>query len=436
MITSVSEPWRWRDCRSCDLRYACGQFGSDVDWVRIISGISAGWHMSFVQQDLFCPGECGYHLFRIPAIIATQSGNLLAFCEGRKNNHFDAGQIDLCMKRSFDLGRTWEPVRIIASDGRDTMGNPCPLVDQETGTIWMAFCRNYREDRSKAIMDRTARGTRTCWMMHSHDDGETWSDPTNMTARVKKSDWTGYGTGPGVGIQLRDGRLLVPCYHGVAETKIYESHVIYSDNHGQTWHIGGSVGPHCSESAVVELADGTILLNMRDETLPRAVARGEIGLDDRGRPILPGGGSGFCRAHAISQDRGMTWAAKQSARGLTDTVCQASILRYTEEATQGKSHILFANPSSLETKPVSDGYPGGRQRKQMTIRLSDDEAKTWPIAKTINPGFAAYSCLVQLPDARIGCFYEAELPTSGRGKLMFATVSLDWLTNGEDDGMS
>ncbi len=388
---------------------------------------------SLTQHDLFGPGEHGYYLFRIPAMVTTSSGGLLAFCEGRKNNHYDAGQINLCMQRSFDCGTTWEPARIITSDGLNTMGNPCPVVDRETSTIWMLFCHNLGTDRSSAIMDRTARGTRTCWVMHSHDDGETWSEPTNITAQVKKSDWTGYGTGPGVGIQLRDGRLLVPCYHGVAESKIYESHVIYSDNHGQTWHIGGSVGPHCGESTAVELADGAILLNMRDETLPRAVARGEIGIDDRGHPILPDGGSGFCRAHAISRDRGMTWAAKQSDQGLTDTVCQASILRYTDEATQGKSRILFANPSSLETRPVGDGYPGGRQRKQMTIRLSYDEARTWPIAKTINPGFAAYSCLVKLPDARIGCFYEAELPTSGRGKLVFATFSLDWLTDGEDD---
>ncbi len=249
--------------------------------------------MSFVQQDLFCPGECGYHLFRIPAIIATRSSNLLAFCEGRRNNHFDAGQIDLCMKRRFDLGRTWEPVRVIASDGRNTMGNPCPLVDEETGTIWMAFCRNYREDRSKAIRDRTGRGTRTVWLMHSHDEGVNWSDPVDMTGVVKKPDWTWYATGPGIGVQLRNGRMIIPCCHAISGSNLYRSHIFFSDNHGATWDLGGSAGLGCSESQAVELADGTVFLNMRDEMQPNAVAAGKIPRDERSHPVLPDGGRKF-----------------------------------------------------------------------------------------------------------------------------------------------
>ena len=388
---------------------------------------------SFVQQDLFCPGEYGYYLFRIPAIIVTRAGNLLAFCEGRKNDHFDAGQIDLCMKRSFDLGQTWEPVRVIASDGRNTMGNPCPLVDHETGTVWMAFCHNYREDRSKAILDRMGRGTRTVWLMRSDDEGANWSAPVDMTGVAKKPDWTWYSTGPGIGVQLRNGRMIVPCSHAIVGSKLHRSHILFSDDHGVTWNLGGSVGPGCSESQAVELADGTLLLNMRDEMQPNALAAGEISMDERNHPVLPNGGRNLCRAVAVSHDGGMTWSSKQCAAGLTEPVCQASILRYDTEMSGGQdSIILFSNPAGLATREVSGGYPAGREREQMTVRLSCDGCRTWPVAKTIFHGPSAYSCLVGIPDGRIGCFYEAEPPTSGQGRLVLAAFTLDWLTGGSN----
>src|SRR5438552_1926843 len=148
-------------------------------------------------------------------MIVTPRGTVLAICEGRKKSTSDSGNIDLVLRRSTDGGKTWEPLRVIIDDGDNTAGNPCPVVDRQTGTIWLPFCRNNRE----------------VLVTFSRDEGETWSKPENITSQVSEPRWTWYATGPGHGIQLRDGRLLVPCDHKLdkaskQQTELYHSHVI------------------------------------------------------------------------------------------------------------------------------------------------------------------------------------------------------------------
>ena len=215
------------------------------------------------EQDLFVAGTEGYHSFRIPSLIVTRRGAILAFCEGRKHSRSDTGDIDLVLRRSRDGGRTWGPLQLVVDDGPNTMGNPCPVVDRNTGVIWLPITRNLGEDTQDRILDRASRGTREAWLLKSDDDGATWSKPVEITAAVKRPDWTWYATGPGCGIQLRSGRLVIPCDHYVAETKMRRSHVIYSDDGGRSWKIGGVVGDHTNECQVVELRDGSLLINMR-----------------------------------------------------------------------------------------------------------------------------------------------------------------------------
>jgi sialidase-1 len=186
-----------------------------------------------------------------------------------------------------------------------------------------------------------------------------------ITRDVKKANWTWYATGPGIGIQLKSGRLVVPCDNMNAGSKEMYSHVILSDDGGKTWRIGGVVGPRCNESQIVELQDGLLMLNMRSYR-----------------------GNNY-RLVAFSKDGGETFTKPVEDKELIEPVCQASILRYPGEP----GGILFSNPAS-------------KKREKMTVRLSCDEGKTWPLAKVLHPGPSAYSCLGVLPDGSIACLYE------------------------------
>lgn len=336
---------------------------------------------------VFVRGENGYHTYRIPALLVTQAGTLLAFCEARKNSASDAGDIDLVVKRSSDMGRTWSPMQIIWDDGGNTIGNPCPVVDQTTGTIWMPFCRN--NDR--------------VFMTKSTDDGLTWSAPVEITSTVKLTNWHWYATGPGVGIQLEKGphagRMVIPCDNTARDANnntVWSSHIIYSDDHGATWQLGGIITPNMNECQVVELADGRLMMNMRNS--------------DRSKTN---------RAVATSEDGGMTWSAITWDSTLVEPICQASFLRYTHANDFGKSRLLFSNPATTSS------------RTRMTVRLSYDEGQTWPVAKLLHAAAAAYSCLSVLPDHTIGCLYEAGA-SSPYETITFARFSLPWLTDGAE----
>jgi sialidase-1 len=360
---------------------------------------SYGGKPIFEEQPVFVSGEGGYHSYRIPAMIVTPKGTVLAFCEGRKNSTADYGNIDVLLRRSHDLGRTWEPVQLIADHGEDTIQNPCPVVDRATGTIWLLLTGNLAGDTEQKILKRLSRETRSVWVCSSADDGDTWSRPVEITASTKLPAWTWYATGPGCGIQLKSGRLVIPCDHNVAEPQdIKRSHVIYSDDHGRTWKIGGIVGDDVNECQVVELADGALMLNMRN------YAKGE-GRQNR-------------RAVVTSRDNGLTWSPIWWAPELIEPVCQASFIRFTLKPECSRNRLLFANPASTK-------------REKMTIRVSDDEGRTWPVAREIYPGPSAYSALATLPDLTIGCLYEC----GKRGPyetITFAMLSLEWITKGAE----
>jgi sialidase-1 len=344
------------------------------------------------QSAVFVAGEKGYHTYRIPALIVSPKGTLLAFCEGRKKGTSDAGDIDLLLKRSQDGGKTWGDAQVVWDDGANTCGNPCPVVERATGTIWLLLTHNLGKDTEKAIVDGTSKGTRTVWVANSSDDGATWSKPVEITRDVKKPEWTWYATGPGVGIQLTGGRLVVPCDNKVARTKARQSHVIYSDDRGKTWKLGGVVGPNCNECQVVERADGSLLLNMRSYQANNR------------------------RMVAVSKDGGETWTKPAEDPALVEPVCQASLVRLPGK----KARLLFSNPAST-------------RREKMTVRLSDDGGKTWPVSRELHAGPAAYSCLAVLPDGTLACLYERG-DKKPYETITLARFSLGWLTGGKGAG--
>ncbi|MDQ1913591.1 sialidase family protein [Paenibacillus sp. GD4] len=318
------------------------------------------------QMALFVSGQEGYHTYRIPSLLVTEKGTVLAFCEARKNGGGDAGDIDLALRRSFDHGITWEPYRIIADLGPDTVGNPCAVQDRDTGTIWLLLCRNAEDGHEKDIL--AGRATREVLVMKSVDDGETWSEPKDITSSVKLPEWTWYATGPCHAVQLKSGRLIVPCNHAVLQPEEersgpYTAHVIYSDDHGESWQLGGIIGENTNECTLAELADGTVYMNMRS-------------YHGRNR-----------RAVATSKDGGLTWSDLVFDETLVEPVCQASVL------SDGQGGLLFSNPASTS-------------RERLTVQSSRDGGETWAILQELHPGPAAYSDLALAGDGAVLCLYE------------------------------
>ena len=344
-------------------------------------------------QRLFSSGQGGYYTYRIPALAVTRNGTVLAFCEGRKKSSDDSGEIDLLLRRSLDNGRHWSEPEIVWHDTGNTCGNPCAAVDSGTGTVWLLATWNRGEDREPEIIARTSKDTRRVFALSSSDDGQTWAAPREITAQVKKENWTWYATGPGSGIQIRQGphagRLVIPCDHIEADTKHYYSHVIYSDDHGQSWQLGGSSPEQrVNECEVVELAGGKLMLNMRN--YDRA---------SRSRQVC------------VSEDGGLTWKDQRFDPALTEPICQGAIRRCRWPDGTNSGVILFSNPDHQNA------------RKNLTVRASFDEGQTWPAARVLHSGPSAYSDLTVLADGEIACLYEAGLASPYEG-IWFASFPL------------
>jgi sialidase-1 len=346
------------------------------------------------QEDLFIGGEGGYHAYRIPALIATPQGTLLAFVEGRKDSSEDHGHNEILLRRSLDGGMTWTPTQLVKRDGTNALNNPTAVVDRDTGTIWLLFIRTstkkYQNDEQMA---RATGGISDMWVMHSNDEGASWAGPANITKSVNRAGWNRIIPGPGIGIQLSSGRLMIPCNHVVGNDGF--DHVIYSDNHGKAWRLGGATEGNTDEDQIVELADGTLMLNIRNYQ-----GKGHRGI-------------------ALSKDGGITWSKVSSDPTLIEPTCQASLIRYTLSPVFTRNRLLFSNPAAQD------------KRIKMTVRLSYDEGKTWPVAKLLNLGPSGYSCLTVLSDMQIGCLYERGEHSSIE-KVTFARFSLGWLTDGAD----
>jgi sialidase-1 len=350
------------------------------------------------KVSVFVNGD-GYKLYRIPSLICTPKGTLLAFCEGRSDN--DQSPTDMVLKRSLDGGKTWLSMQVLVKAVPESAMDPTAVIDHITEEIVLLYDRWPEIPKGEKLGEHQrapglGRDSITTWIMTSKDEGVTWSTPVDITAMTKQAEWTETGHGPGLGIQTRSGRLIIPCF----ETKPVGgkwgtswNFIIYSDDHGKTWQMSDNeVGPNVNESQVVELADGALWLNMRT-----------------------GHGKGI-RAGATSKDDGKTWSNLYDIPELPDAGCQASLIRYTWPDQDGsKSRILYSKGATPD-------------RRVGTIRVSYDEAKTWPVSKVVCKEYFGYSCLTVMPDSTIGCLFE----TAGCSKIAFTNFSLEWLTDGED----
>ena len=344
------------------------------------------------EKDLFASGERGYHTYRIPSLLLAANGDVLAFCEGRTNSSSDRAKIDILMRRSSDGGMTWSDMSLVAAEEGMTCGNNCPVVDQRDGKILLLFCKNPADVPKSAIIKQEA--LRTVWITGSYDNGRTWSETREITPNVKKNLWNWYATGPGHAIQLASGRLLIPCNHNVLvhgnDMDPYHSHVIYSDDRGKTWQIGGQISLPSNENCLVELGGGNVYMNCRTRK-------------DKSR-----------RVGAFSRDGGITFMEEFYHEELPEPTlyaggCEGSLVRLSENA------VLFCNPAtSIDI------------RCRLTVRISSDGCRSFGAGRILCEGLSAYSDMVVLSDQTVLCLYE-------RGEknlsefLTLARFDLDWL---------
>lgn len=342
----------------------------------------------FAVTTVFQSGDDGYKFFRIPAIIRVKSGVLLAFCEARQGG--DASEIDLVMKRSADGGQSWGPL-VVVQESNDfgqyfpsdvpsiTIGNPAPVVDlldpEHPGRIWLPF--TLENDR--------------VFVISSDDEGATWSPRREITMDVKKEAWGWYATGPVHSIQIQRGphrgRLVIPTDHRLGEDGkdggALGAHLVLSDDHGKTWRLGAiddtyADGIGANETTVVELADGTLYVNTRNQA---GVAR-----ESRGETFSRDGGDSFESDHLL-------WKAFRPAPAILDPpVVQCSLLNVADEL------IVFSGPDQ--------NGPSGTGRSDLRFRYSTDQAKSWNDGPLIHIGPAAYSDLVAIDNDTVGVVFE------------------------------
>ncbi len=322
------------------------------------------------------------NLYRIPALAVTGKGTLLAFAEGRRDNPADHGNIDTVVKRSEDGGKTWGPEIVVADDGENTMGNPCPVVDRDTGRIWLHLSWNAHTPPDGGYKPGFGEDSRRAFVTYSDDDGMTWATPREITKNVKKENWSWYATGPGGGIQLTrgkyKGRLIIPATHvaHLAEGgQVNRGFIVYSDDHGKTWEIGEPTQDGHNEAAAVELEDGQVMLNCR---LHGNATKNQ---NHRGVSISRDGGKSFYR-HYFDQT-------------LIEPRCQGSLERVRWGADGKPGVIAFSNPA----------WPW---RTHVMVRYSYDDGKTWPAGRMIYPHTSAYSDLAVLPDGRVAVMFEKD----------------------------
>ncbi|MFN8939813.1 MAG: exo-alpha-sialidase [Acidobacteriota bacterium] len=369
------------------------------------------------RTDVFTTGDQGYAMFRIPGLTVTPKGALLAYAEGRKSSSSDWADIDIVVRRSEDGGATWSDLKAIgklpatpaqnpaaARLGRPashiTYNNPVAFADRKKGLVHFIYCVEYMR----------------AFYLRSDDDGRTFSAPVEITSTFdqfqKDYAWKVIATGPGHGIQLRNGRLLVPVWLSTSETNPHKPSVaatIYSDDHGKTWKRGDIAVPSQgevvdpSETVAVQLASGRVMLNART-------------ISPRHRRVV-----------LTSKDGATKWSAPRFQQELVEPICFGSLVRHS-----GKK-LLFVNPDNL-LKAGLEGAPGqSRDRRNLTIRLSEDDGETWKTQRVIDPGWTAYADLNTSPDGAIYVLYERGEPDPARLRIASLTLvrfPLAWVRAG------
>ncbi|HEX4130543.1 MAG TPA: sialidase family protein [Pirellulales bacterium] len=401
-----------------------------VTMTAIVLGVARAAEPLFETTLVFPVAPKNKPNYRIPAILAAPSGDVLIFAERRNDGPGDIGNHDIVLKRSDDRGRTWSAEQTVLDDEDRVCTDITVGADLDTGKLWLFFLRDKKQFAA----------------LTSTDDGRSWQGPISLHAQVTRPEWDAlsgpgddheeaaeprgrmarwehgwpqrYGIGPGNAmVQLNAGphagRLVVPARHredtGNGRLRSF-AHTFFSDDHGATWKLGGTIGINTSECQLVELGDGRLMVISRNESSADS--------PDNLRHLI-----------AISNDGGENWGPVRRAEELITPRCHGCVERFTSEGGDGKSRLLFSSPACPLRQPE---HPYGRYN--LTIRLSYDEGTTWTAGKTIWPHPGAYSDIAILPDRTVAYVYERgdEGSTHYWDEVHFARFNLQWLTDGRD----
>lgn len=362
-------------------------------------------------------GDAGSASYRIPGLVTTKAGTLIAVFDIRWAGSGDLpANIDVGVMRSTDGGYTWGPmITIMDYDKNATgsqgngVGDPCILVDKSTGRIWCAALWSFgNRGWNGSGPGLTPAETGQFVLNYSDDDGLTWSAPVSITPAIKDPAWKLFFQGPGKGICTRQGVLVFPAqYRDGTANGTPRSNFIFSTDHGQTWVVAPpavpSGNPRTTESQIVELDSGDLLLSMRNES----------GTGKRLWCV-------YSWNHATQTIADGSWGTPWYDQ--TDPVVMGSVERYRSRRDGYPwSALLFSNPDSSS-------------RAKMSIRVSLDEGATWPYKRKIDDRPAAYSCMTILPDGDIGILYETG-DSSSVATLTFARFPLTWIVGTADTDM-
>ena len=384
----------------------------------IAQGETMDWHIQ-AETVLFQARAGGYATYRIPGIVVTARGTLVVYCEARASNRGDWGTIDIWLRRSPDGGQSWSPPELLPRLPEPVAANPAALAqhltpaEQQTynnpvaiagisGDVHFLHCSQYAR----------------CYYRRSSDEGASWSEPIDVTAAFEvfrpEYDWRVLATGPGHGIQLRGGRLVVPVWlstgtggHGHRPSCVS---TIYSDDEGRTWLRGDIVAhnmphaPNPSESAIVQLVDGRVMLNIRNESLRHR------------------------RLTSISPDGATNWTEPCFDDALFEPVCAASLLCAPAPTGFTQDMLLFANPDSRGSPRVAPGRVS-LPRENLTLRASLDCGGIWYVVKRLETGISGYSDLAAASNGTVFCFYErggVDGDPFDVGSLTLATITPSW----------
>lgn len=385
----------------------------------LLSGLNAAEPL-FETTCLFALTPKNKPNYRIPAIIQAPNGGILVICEKRNDGPGDIGNHDIVMKRSSDKGKTWSDEIVILDDENRACTDITLGLDRDTKKLWLFFLKDKKQFAH----------------LTSTDSGLTWTGPVVIHDQVIKPEWQTlkgkgdddepagnskshavqwekgwvqrYGCGPGNAmIQLKSGRLLVPARHredtGKGRLRSF-AHCFYSDDHGATWKLGGTIGMNTSECQFVELNDGSVRVMSRNESSEDS--------PDNLRHLT-----------AISKDGGATWSKVQRLEELITPRCHGCVERFDAKT------LLFSSPASPFRQKE---HPYGRYN--LTIRVSHDEGESWSAGRTIWPHPGSYSDIVVLDDKTIGYIYERADKGSTHywDELHFARFNIEWLTNGRE----
>jgi sialidase-1 len=355
-------------------------------------------------QVIFDGGTNNYHSYRIPSIVKTNNGTLVAFAEGRRWNNSDWGDINLVYKRSTDNGNTWSGLMEVIGAGNGTWGNPTAVYDWNQGAngrIWLFM--NWHAGTHTSISTIDTWGERKVYTSYSDDHGLTWSAPQDRTSTLLPPGYTWDAMGPGIGIQTANanaGRLIIPA----------KGRNIYSDNHGVTWQYQLIAGG-TDEGTIVELMDGRLMRNDRPGT--------GLWNTSKRRRVMFGTISGGFPGWSIEDE-------------LPDPKCEGSVIRYNGD---NPHRIFFLNPNSIS------------QRCNMTVRISYDDGVSWPISREIynyntctysslTIGRGGYSSMIKTADYAVGALIEIneDLHDSvSRRSIEFHKFNLPWILNGNPE---